>query len=142
MQLLTLEVDGKDYKLESIGFLIRVLCETELKDRKRTIFLEIVNSARALPPEAAEKMLVAAYKEYADTSIVTPQELDLWMVSASGVVFQFREWIKRGTPAITDEEIMTVYSKLNNHQWKQINEYMEQMTNPVQPANGEQDRKS
>jgi hypothetical protein len=117
---LELDIDGKLYKFGSVGMMIEVLAERELRRSRLEQFQKMATIAKDATPEIAGRALAEAYRDYSNSSIILRQELAAFMESATGRVFHFKQSAKIYNPQITDEESEAAYGKLTIEQWRQL----------------------
>ena len=111
-QSIDLEIGGVRYKAGTVGKVINLDAENEVRQHNRREFVEAVAALGSLPTDQLQRAIAAAFDVMLRSTIVPMYETTAWMTSASGEAFLLYRSLLKYQADMTLEKARELYGQM------------------------------
>lgn len=135
-----LTVNGEEYTLGEIGFMVRVNAEKHIRKQRQEDFREALRDVAGMGFDNSNPIITQAFTTLLRSTVVNKYDVDMWMMSESGAVFMLGESLnKNREEKLSQEHIEEIYNSMTMQQINEVDVFLHECLNPSVPSSEEGD---
>lgn len=112
-----MEVGGKEWRFASLGYRGHLFAADEIRKIRKAIYIDAIAECKDLPAEAAKAVALDAFRDMAESAIITTAEAGAWLTTPNGQQWLVAASVMQANGSLPREDALKVYESMHPIQY-------------------------